>query len=238
MTRSLEYSIQYAFEHTGSRGYGIVCSDHNFDAPTKFMEIPINRSSFEVPVYALSALQNIVDSNYETNVMVAELCTRDFIPSYKTINRYMRDLLYSDFSTYRLVRCTLPAPSATYYVTKGTILDEQYHPMAMMSWVINKVDEDRYEFVQPILRMHPSCVLAQVDNMRKYIMKQLLPAVLTTQVDAPTRIRGFRSHVGLPIKVEIADSPFSIHSVVAPDIHITDSRLLHVAQEHLNELLP
>lgn len=207
-----------------------------------FMEIPTDKDIIEIPVFVF---QTFVESlNFPTTAIVAELYTIGNEPRYKTVDRFMRDILKLDFS-YHLI--TLPVKQGDdtiiYYGTHGAVFDKDFSPIMMCSWLLEKVvdgDSIKYRFLHPILRIHPGCFLNPVNSMEKFIAKKLPTAALTlASMESPFVV--LNCFVGVtrcrPLKVEIAANPFTMTNVCPPPLDITNKELLQTAIDHIDEFI-
>lgn len=197
---------------------------------TKYLEIPVNKPVFEIPVFALNSFRRCA---WETDAIVVELYTEGRTPVYKTVDRYMRDLLITDFNRYRLVKCEVQ--NTVYYASYGAIYNSDLLPIAMCSWEIEKLEgEERpnYRFIRPILRVHPDCLVNQSDSILKFIGRKLVTVTLGMH-----RFTDPIQSSSLPVRIIVEECPFRLKSVATPGIDITDKVLLSCAREHITEII-
>jgi len=254
MAVELDYAVKLAFTRFSTTTTGC---DYYYDSSlrrksqSKFLEIPTNKSVFEIPVFAMNEFVHSAIENPYMDAVVAELYSIGHTPRYKTVDRYMRDLIRADFSYHHLIELKVPQGSATtlYYVTHGTFFDSQFNPLMMLSWqierqLVTETGDAVFHFLRPVLRIHPSCCINPSNAIEKFITRKMLPLVLNIYKfktpDANEISRLFdRTDTGVyqKVKVEIDESPFVLRTVEAPPISITDSALTQVAREHIDELI-
>ncbi len=246
MTNSFDSVINGVYNCFQYSSRGIYWGN-NKKGVSKFMEIPIDRPVFELPIFTLYSLVMANEDYTEKDTIVAELYSSDRTPRYKTVGRYMQDILLKSYTMYNLIKLKVEQGDNTilYYGTYGAVFDDQFNPVMLCSWIINKYQEDdrwKFKFIQPVLRIDPDCYLNQTDPIRKFIAKKMLDSTLNVyRVSSPSPRQIYSSpfvsnNERLPVKVEICESPFIIKSTREPSISITDKELCEIARNHLEEI--
>lgn len=254
MARDLEQAIEVAFR--GTNTYTRSCQhwygDRNILVSTKkYMEIPIKEDLFELPVFALLDFNNLTRDNKDlsTDVITAMLFSLNGEPRYKSLDRYMRDIILEQFTHSRLVKCEVKQGTETilYYGTHGAVFDKHFKPMMMCSWIMERQwlnEETReYKFIKPILRIDPECYIHQWDPMQRWIVKKAASAALSETIYRPYRGSLTTAFEEIPYNsqaeliVEIGKSPFKIRTADIPSISTTNESLLQLAIDHIEEVV-
>lgn len=254
MARELNTSIAQAYlgTYTSTRGTGYYNSNyHPVANRRKYMEIPIFKDSFELPVFAVEQFINLTKEGKDlsTNAITALLYTYDRKPRYVSLDRYMRDIVNEDFINSRLVKCDVKQGNGivSYYCTHGAVFNAFYEPMMMLTWLMQRkwLDDEsyKYEFIKPILRISPSCYINQEDPMQRWIAKKAASAGLESNIHTPHSrdvsdlFVESTSYKVLPLTVEICGSPFVIKTADVPSISTTNEVLLQIAIDHIDEVI-
>lgn len=158
----------------------------------------------------------------------------------------MRNILINIFNRARLVKIPLDTQGENYYYgTCGAIFNKNLMPVMIMSWRIEKVQQDNpdksfvYKFTQPILRVSPSVFTVKADSLTRYIINQIIPNALRNRYDAPHIYSNplFPStYESFNIKVDIDEFPFTLQKVNAPSVSTTNEELLNVALANIDEI--
>lgn len=216
------------------------------NAEAHFLAIPVRENTFELPLFVLDHYIQAYHDYPQMDALVAELTIGDYMPKYKTVNRYMQDVLENSFSKIHLI--SLKAENGhdivTYYGTRGLILNQNLEPVLTCSWEMGRYQDAqgivRHRFLKPMLRIHPDCYLQQDDTMRKFIVRKLLPCALNSRFLSPPTVSihfDTDSTVLHKVKAEIGHSPFTHSTVSPPEFSITDQELLQVACNYPNEFI-
>ena len=217
----------------------------------KYLEIPINEDVFEMPIFALDAFINLTDDNRDLsiNAITAMLYTLKKEPRYKSLDRYMRDIILESFANSRLVECEVKqgTENILYYATHGAVFDRHFKPMMMCSWLIEKVGLNdvtrKYRFIKPILRINPNCYISQADPMQRWIAKKAAVVGLSIHLSIPFDYHlttAFETRVTsepIDLTVEICKCPFKIKTADIPSISTTNEDLLQIAMDHIEEVV-
>lgn len=240
MARSLDRAIHDAYMgYSRNSGYWYRNGSRTL-GKLKYMDIPIDKDSFELPVFAINHLRDAVINREENpDVLVATLYTDGKVPAYKSLDRYMRDILISDISEHLIVlEITEHNRNIVYYGTHGAVFDENFHPLMMCSWMVNKKiegDKVRYYFDTPILRLHRSVFINQSDPIQRFLSKKLLSTSLANNIFEPPCSYSYSANYK-KIKVIIDDIPFNIKTIEVPTISTTNDQLLQVALDNISEM--
>jgi hypothetical protein len=217
----------------------------------KYLEIPINEDVFEMPIFALEAFVDLTRDNRDlsTNAVTAMLYTLNKEPRYKSLDRYMRDIILEQFTHSRLVKCEVKqgAENILYYATHGTVFDRCFNPMMMCSWLIEKIGLNdttrKYRFIKPILRINPDCYISQADPIQRWIAKKAAVVGLSMHLGRPFNYdltTAFETSIAsetTDLTVEICKCPFKIKTADIPSISTTNEVLLQIAIDHIEEII-
>lgn len=211
-------------------GVGINASyrRHRTPPPHVFMEVPINNGISEIPllVYATHIFEGNTLASYDSIVIKMGECRH--VGQFRTIDANIRNTIGMNTSSNLAEIC---CDDRTYYVSRGTIFDNNMIPVMMLSWQIQNID-GTIKCIAPIMRLSPEC-FKKDDSMRKYLCGKFLDVSATTCI--PTDIYGILHHKH--IKIEVDDSPFYVHPIEVPSIDTTNEELLQLAADHAEEFL-
>lgn len=227
----------------------------------KYMEISLQQQVFEIPVFAFKSFADMVASGADayTDAIAVVLNTKERIPSYKTVDRYMRDILTESFKHSRLILLEVKQGDIThvYYGTGGAVFDEFFNPIMMCSYQMQRFDEvvpsesdldniryvTKYRFLRPILRIDPDVYLRKGDSMGRFLAGKLVNTCLDTAVYYPYR-NALSDRFELAtdsrdafVKVEIDKCPFDVHTADTPSISTSNQQLLQLAIDHIDEII-
>ena len=244
----LQSTLTYVFEHPSSGSGGFYCQSAN--TKSKYMVININKELFEIPMFAMYAMSS--EYNTQTgstyDAIVVKLDYAGVRSYYKTVDAAVRNGIEGGYSSTRLHRLPLVDGKA-YYITGGAIFDEDFHPMMLITWEIQRKPNDSsiqkydYLFANPILRIRPDVVIHKRDALERYIVNKILPSTLDIhRVCSPCILNNSRFSLNDPLhsykpKVIIEDIPFLVKSPDVPSISTTNKELLNVALDNLEDLV-
>ena len=251
---------RHVFGSTYSYTRAVNYWDYSPSSARKYIEIPINKKTFEVPMLAMFDFIDLVENNNDKDIqaLAVELYSQSHKLRYVSVDRYMRDVLVDSFKEHRLLICIAKYKDTIvkYYGTHGAVFNDALSPIAMCSWLMETVpclpQEGsnspfwKYRFIRPILRISPSTYINPQDSMEKYIVKKFINACLTTTVYLPKDTEGSRflptredSNVVVPMVpvIHIEENPFNIVSVNEPTIDTTNEELRETALQHINEIV-
>lgn len=201
----------------------------------KYMQIPVNSSTFEVPLFTLNRFMKEYIVNSNIDCIIARLETsRNLYPKYKQLKRYMGDVITTSCNSLINIPIQEKDVTKNYYGTFGAIFNSALHPLMMCSWTIQREPDGILNPLRPIVRIDPLCFFDQ-DAMTKYITKTFLSASIS--LDLVQRISCQYWNSSDSIKVEIDTCPFNIHSPVPPTPETDEESLLRVVREHINEIV-
>ena len=224
----------------------------------KYMDIPINQEVFEIPLLALDTFVDIVRNHIDgaTSFIAVSLNAIGREPRYKTVDRFMRDVLLENYKNSRLIKLEVKQGSDTvlYYGTQGAVFDKEFNPVMICSYQIQRLErtvevnagepdiiEYQYKLLRPILRVDPQVYLCKENPLEKFIANKMVNGCLEDTVYLPsgyTLCRNFiRNDESLPVKVIIDTCPFQLHQADTPSISTTNQKLLQVAIDHIDELI-
>ena len=265
MSLELNQLPRYVFQaaYTTNKAIGYYGSN-NTPGARKYLEIPINKDVFEVPIFAMLTFIDLVKNNLDntTQAIAAQLYSRERDLRYVSVDRYMRDVLVDDFQRNRLLKCYAKSKEGNvkYYGTHGAVFNEEFIPVAMCSWLIERVvveesDKDelgmnniyrreKYRFVHPIFRIDPHIYVSQQDTMEKFLAKKFVALLLSEGVLTPHRdnlpqkilLTGSYSDNMSP-SIYIENNPFSVTTISEPTIDTTNEELREAALEHIDEVI-
>lgn len=237
--------LRHIFENN-LHSYGLYHSQFNPPIKHKFLEIPLTDTTFEVPVLVLNTFFKIVEDGLDKNSIVVDLYYNGMEPRYKSVGRYMKEVLLQPISPYKLIKCSAKGKDRvyTYYGTGGAVFYEDFTPAMMCSWMLEKVfiqNTIKYNFLYPIYRINPNTFINQKDEMEKFLAKKLLNPCLTSSLYAPTiriqQIDTYENVNNFIPSVRIENSPFKIKSVTEPTIDTSNEELRQVALRNVEEIV-
>lgn len=244
----LKYILQDIYYGSTNEWRGLLKGSLSSDS--LYMEVPINSAQFEIPVFLFESFCKALSQIHDCEEIVVNLYHKGYYPKYRTVSRFMQDVLRANFTTSRLIKINVMQKDVlvTYYATHGAIFDSQFHPVMMMSWLIEKIQSNEnevraYKILRPLLRIEPTCLLEPNDPIRKYIVRNIIPCALEeaefnpySSLSAPYFVEQ-DSSLAYPIKVEIDHSPFVLKTASPPSISTSDAELFKAAEGHINEIL-
>ncbi len=229
---SLETVIERLFNPLSSARIYPCLHTPDFDVMTlhrKYMGIPISASQyFEMPVMVYGKFNFLPQA---PDTLVLDLHSYGRIPYYKTFDRYIKEILRSDYYETGLVKIHID--SNVYYATQGAIFDCNFKPIMLCSWVSCGVHEGQLVPVKPLIRLSPSFFLSPSNLIERFIAKKIPASVIS--LNNSGGIHTFGGYC--KITLEIADSPFEIREAQNPSVLTKSRDLCNLAAEHLKETL-
>lgn len=201
------------------------CSNHQ-EFIVKNMEIPVDTDVVEIPCFLLSRFKLYAHSNHQSaDAIITQLsgCVQE--PMCKTLNS---ELSYS-IRAKGITKFEISQQNQTvkYLITFGAVLEEDLNPIMMCSWVLRKIpdteDNDCYEYLYPLLRIAPKCLLHPNNLMERTIGKKI-PSLLIGETIRPNSwVTLIEEDLG-PLRLEVADSPFKMTAITPafPDVSNED----------------
>ena len=219
------------------------------DNPTtakKYMEIPINSDVFELPLLAFDAFKSMHQKGEESDMIVASLYSCGQTSNYKSLDNIMKDVLSTHFDKH-LCKVQIPNSPNTYYATFGAVFDENFTPLMMLSWIMErKANAEgiiKYHYKKPLLRLNPYPCLNKEDALQKFICGRMMTTTLGATIYIPSTY-GYSDFIGSAVylsfnnvKIEIDECPFVIRGTDVPSISVTNEDLLQLAADHIDEIL-
>lgn len=212
----------------------------------KYMEIPIGSDVFELPLFAFNDFTKMHENNKIGDAIVASLYSCGQTSDYKSLDSIMKDTLSTYFDRH-LCKVQVPNSTNVYYATFGAVFDENFTPLMMLSWIMERrVNEEgaiKYRYKQPLLRLNPYPFLNKEDALQKFICGRWMTTALDATIYTPNKYdwRNFiEQHVYQSfnhVKIEIDESPFVIRNTDIPSISVTNEDLLQLAADHIDEIL-
>ncbi len=213
---------------------------------SSYMVVPVSGNVIEVPVFALRDFMEYVTQKGSLEELVVCLRDTEFITTYASMPGKIQDALSLPYSTARCFRTermlkiiTGASPTDYYYGAQGMLLNHDFFPVMMMSWVLEKVEEGtdtKYRLTRPILRIAPE-VINKSDALRRYIVNKIIPTSLESTIRSP-RMLGLKAEQScMRVKVEIDQNPFPVRRTAVPSISTTNQELLDIALENLDEIV-
>ena len=219
-----------------------LCPGNNRTTSIKYMEIPVDSDVFEVPLFAFRTFCYMLDKGINASTIVASLYSCGAESSYKSIEAIMRNVLYTTFGCH-LSKIQIDGISNIYYATMGAVFDKDLNPLMVMSWQMERQNEERltYNFKRPILHITPMSFVRKEDPVQRFLDGKMLTTALDMDITTPNSIcaSGVQFRINrsfFKIKVEIDDCPFNIKGVDVPSISVTNENLLQLAAEHIDEI--
>lgn len=243
-------ALDYSFEnlHSSYEYRSIRPVDKREDIA--YMTVPLTSDLIEVPSLALPAFETDLqlrnNNNYPEELAITLTC-QGSRTNYKSLEAVVRDVFPTRFSLYHLIKIPeLKDTTKKYYITNGAIFDEDFNPMVMVTWQIQKVYSDsttfKLRFIRPILRVSPEVVINKDNSIERFIVNKLMTNALSIyRIEIPS-INGndiFEAQWGqsFKAKVVIDKMPFPIKKVDVPSISTTNEELLNVALDNIDELI-
>ena len=212
----------------------------------KYMEIPISSDVFELPLFAFEDFKRMHQDKKIGDVIVASLYSCGQTSNYKSLDSIMKDTLSTYFDRH-LCKVQLPNSPNVYYATFGAVFDENFTPLMMLSWIMEReVSEEgviKYRYKKPLLRLNPYPCLNKEDALQRFICGRCMTTALDTRVYIPSTY-GWGDFIEQQdylsfnrVKIEIDECPFVIRSTDVPSISVTNEDLLQLAADHIEEIL-
>jgi hypothetical protein len=248
MSRTIDDTIRALFRGDGGRMGYFRQGDTN-NSHIKYMTIPINKDTFEIPTFCFDTFKILVDNNQdtETDAIIVQLNTRNSESDYKSLDRVLRDVLQSPFISTRLLTIKVKKGNEDiiYYGTNGAIFNTDFKPLAICSFLMERYTTEegitKYRFLRHVLRVNPDVFISKADPMERFIANKMITICLDRQYRFPHRYllsdRVDYNSALKNVKVEIDDCPFSILEADVPSISTTNQQLTQIVLDHLDEAL-
>ena len=249
MSRTIDDTIRALFRGDSGGRIGYYRHGNTNNLNTKYMSIPINKDTFEIPTFCFNTFKILVDNNQdtETAAIIVQLNTRNKESDYKSLDRVLRDVLQSPFIGTRLVTIKVKRGNEdiVYYGTHGAIFYADFTPIAICSFQIEKYTTEegttKYRFLRHVLRVYPDVFINKADPMERFIANKMITICLDGRYNFPPNYllsdRIDHSNAFKNVKVEIDDCPFSILEADVPSFSTTNQQLTQIVLDHLDEVL-
>lgn len=248
--RDLRTALSYCFECVAADTYSISQSI-SFTDKSSYMLIPVTGDNIEIPtmaIFSLPTLENKILQKEPIDALVVNLNNNGGYSTFKSVSASIRDaftVLYKNAYLRKLV--TVGDPEKTYYGTYGAIFDENFKPVVMLSWELEKIYRDdelrpyKYKFIRPILRVAPEVFINKSNTVERFIINQIIPTALSiTYLSSPIFHRSmiYESNSGnCKVKVLIEKIPFIIKETDVPSVSTTNEELLDTALNYIDEII-
>lgn len=206
--------------------YGIRHWPDPQESIVKNMEIPVGTDVIEVPCFLLPRFKLYAHSNNQSaNAIITQLSNCAHKPMYKTLN----SVLSYSIRTRIITKFEVSQQNQTvkYLITFGAILEEDLNPIMMCSWVLRKIpnteDNGCYEYLYPLLRIAPKCLLYPNNLMERTIGKKIPLLLIGKTIRPNSWVTLIEEDLG-PLRLEVADSPFKMTAITPafPDVSNED----------------
>ena len=236
---------------TTTRGTDFYHGHDSIDGKRVYLEIPINKPSFELPCFVYNSFNMLISvGDRDKDALVVALQTMHRTPRYVTMNRYLQDLLVEDYQTDKLVELKVKVNDnliKTYYITQGAIFTEDYTPIMLCTWQVERIPsddgKDKFKFTKPVVRIRPDVYVEKTDAMQKFIATKLPILALERMMYYPAHhcddiITSQRLRDLTAARVVIDEIPFVLKRTDVPSISTTREKLLKCAIDHIDEIIP
>lgn len=248
MARSLDTIVQYSFNGTFWHHCFYDNTVQGHTDIVKYMEIPVNEDSFEVPLFALPTFIGALMDNRlpQTDALVVCLKAGGVSSGYSSLERIMKDVMIEKWISSKLV--TIPVKLGDdiiyYYGTGGAVFDCNFNPIMICSWQVEQyieesVDEEgnthtntKYRYVKPIIRISRIAFVEKRDAMERFLSNKYANTCLMERVTPPTLLRDRKS-----IKLEVDEFPFRFLQTDVPSISTSNQELLELAANHIDDIV-
>lgn len=248
--RDLKTALSYCFECVAADTYSISRSI-SFTDKSSYMLIPVTGDNIEIPtmaMFSLPTLENKILQKESIDALAVNLNNNGGYSTFKSVSASIRDaftVLYKNTHLRKLV--TVGDPEKTYYGTYGAIFDENFKPIVMLSWKLEKIYRDdelcsfRYKFIRPVLRVAPEVFINKSNTVERFIINQIIPTALSINyLSSPIFHRSmvYESNSGnCKAQVLIEKIPFIIKETDVPSISTTNEELLDTALNYIDEII-
>lgn len=220
---------------------------------SKFLVLPINKESIEVPLFAINSssfeygsLQQFLLKKESSELRIA-LYWNGLISKMQTIESTMKAAMPGHFQTCRLVKFKDPKTEQIYYISRMALFDKDFNPLIMGTWQferhIKETEEEQsilFNVKAPLLHISPEIYTLKPSNtICSTIIKRLIKGSLETQISASFPVPNFNCKArSYPIQVIIGtfDSFCKMHEPTPPSVLIKTKDMLEVVRAHENEL--
>lgn len=147
----------------------------------KYMKIPINTDTIEVPCIYKYMIMNAIAENKKNpenavdNLYIPIMCLEKDNVESRTSNGLLRRFLYDTSSTRSLTR--KKGNGTVYLGGEGLLLYEDYTPILMLTMEIKKNPAGKYVPIRPIARINP-IIYSRNDILAKFIRTKFITGLI------------------------------------------------------------
>lgn len=210
------------------------------------MIIPLSGNIVTIPSFAMYALSRFFDTSSK-DAIVVNLTHSDASSSFKSLDPAMRNILKIHYNNRGLVRLPFTGKnSKPYYATFGAIFDEDFNPVMMTMWKLEKLRKEEskrllYVPIKPLLWVSPKVFIEKSDTVQRYIINKIIPTVLSfSRIYSPVS-GGCLTRNGhteaMTVSLVSESCPFLFRSAHTPSISTSNKNLLDVALNNMDELM-
>lgn len=246
--RDLQSILEGAYENSRCT-YWYGCDIDGLENKSVFMTISLG-DKFEIPAFALDVFSSNKRMGGENppDCIVINLRYSGSRTTYKSVDANMRNTLNARYYSSRLIKMPgIGDPERVYFTTQGAVFDENYNPVMMLTWEMERVLDEvhqsyKYKFIRPVLRVKPDIVVNKYDALERYIVNKVIPTVLTLNyitspsINSTDIIANYYASRNFKVKVIIDKIPFEVRETDKPSVSTTNEELLGIALDNLGEL--
>ena len=255
MVRDIKGLIQEIFHQCNcpSNNYWSTPPD-NFST-MRYLEIPFSRGMIEVPTFAFNSFLAAVVEDYSNlpAFLAAKLKVSTHQTYLRTVDSIAKSFMPLEFRTERLFMVQLREDSPIYYMSHGLILNADFKPIVMCSWLLEEVPNyeeigAKYKFVRPIVRIAPSCFLEEPNTVSRFIANKLFKNAMGLEVSSPTMSQTcdvpWRQAISVirdaysrtKVTVEVGNIPFNTRYKDSPSISTTNDKIMEIARNCVSDI--
>lgn len=245
-------TIQNCFSNIPNKNFQKGTSYEDTNGCPIMMTVPINKDSFEIPLFLMSnATRNLLESydHKPGEAFVYRLFSTGLMSYYRSLDAKVRhniSVLNGDNSLMYITEDL--DRGKKYYGTYGAIFDEKYNPLMMLLWEVKKVYSTdfpvgfKYQIVRPIMRIAPDVMRNKGNAMERYIANKMVAAILSLNYYYSHGINnGMWMYPVTPLrtraKIIVDDFPFERTATEIPSASTSNEELLGIANNHLDDLM-
>lgn len=204
----------------------------------------MNGSNMEIPVLALMRILHYMDKRTQIpDVCTLRLFCKGYVSSFKTLDKFMAGVLRNGWGSRGLIAIEIPNQGTNYryryYGAHGLVLDIDYNPIMVCSWLMKRVYIDgKYKMkpIKPVIHLSSEIFVNQCNPLERYLSKKFLTGALSYPIDCPA----FNTNIieiqpSVPAEVIIGKMPFSVRYADTPSRSISDKELLALAAAHIDQ---
>lgn len=234
MAKSLENALHAVYSYTyHAHSANTGCQK----SIVKNMEIPVDTDVVEIPCFFLPRFKLYAHSDHQSaNTIITQLddCAQE--PQYKTLAKALSDgILTKGFTKFEVSQQN---QTVKYLITFGAVLEADLYPIMMCSWVLRRMQDteggDWYEFLYPLLRIAPKCLLYPNNPMERTIGKKIPPLLIGETIKPNSWVALIEEDLG-SLRLEVADSPFKMTAITPAFPDVSNEDLLRCAYKYSDD---